>query len=293
MTPRANWKGALKLEAATCQVALFTAASTAEKITPSAVNRATGHRVRREYVDSVTGAPVEKDDQVKGYETEKDQYLSFEADEIAQAAAKSDKTLSIKAFVALADFDEACLDKPYYLAPAGNRESVFYNVLRDGLRHRQAGAVAVAVLFRRLRTLLIRSQGLGSGSGMIATTLHFDYELRPAAEVFGDIPDLAIKDEMLELAQHIVKTKQGHFDPAEYNDRYEQALADLVQQKLEGRAIVTPSKRPPPASGNLMKALRESANLSGKSHRLRKPAKPLPKARSEHRSGREKHSKAG
>lgn len=297
VTPRANWKGFLRLEAATCEVALFTAASTAERIALNTVNRATGHRVRREFFDSVTDEPVEKDDQVKGYETKKDQYVSFEVEEIAEAGPKSDKSLSIKAFVALADLDETCFDKPYYLAPVNGRDNEFFGILREGLRRRQVGAIAEAVLFRRLRTVLVRPLE----SGMVATTLHYDYELRNATEVFGEIPNLTISDEMLDLAKHIIKTKQAPFDPAQYADRYESALADLVKDKLEGRAIAAPAKLKPPASMDLMRALRDSAGVSAKSERRRKSAKPSPQASPKpsrkpqqgDRRARAKHSNAG
>jgi DNA end-binding protein Ku len=221
------------------------------------LNRATGHRIRRAFVDGVTGEAVEKDDQVKGYETEKDHYVSFEPDEIAEASAKSDKTMVIKAFVANSDVDEACFDKPYYLAPVSGRDMELFGVLRDGLARRQVGAVAEAVLFRRLRSVLIRPHD----SGMIATTLHFDYELRQAAEVFAEIPDLKIQDEMLDLAKHIINSKQGPFDPAQYTDRYETALADLVKAKLEGRAISAPARRAPSPSIDLLQALRDSAGM--------------------------------
>ncbi len=301
MAPRANWKGFLRLEAATCEVALFTAASTSERIALNTVNRASGHRVRREFFDSVTDERVEKDDQVKGYETEKDQYVSFEAEEIAEAGPKSDKILSVHAFVALADFDETCFDKPYYLTPASNRDVEFFSILREGLRDRHAGAIAEAVVFRRLRTLLIRHYE----SGMIATTLHFDYELRRAAEVFGEIPDLRIPGEMLDLAKHIIKTKQAPFDPAQYVDRYESALADLVKAKLEGRTIAAPPKGKPTPSMDLMRALRDSAGLSVKSERRGKTAKsaskstskssskPSPKPQQGGRRAGAKRSKAG
>src|SRR3546814_10886400 len=66
---------------------------------------------------------------------------------------------------------------------------------------------------------------------------------------------------MLELAEHIIKTKRGSFDPAKYDDRYEEALADLVKAKLEGREI-KPSKAPAPSNVvNLLDALRESAGV--------------------------------
>ena len=60
MAPRANWKGFLKVAELTCPVALYTAASTSERIAFHTLNRATGHRVRRQFVDSETGKPVER-----------------------------------------------------------------------------------------------------------------------------------------------------------------------------------------------------------------------------------------
>src|SRR3546814_11106487 len=63
------------------------------------------------------------------------------------------------------------------------------------------------------------------------------YEVRSAKDAFSSIPKRKISDEMLELAEHIIKTKRGSFDPAKYDDRYEEALADLVKAKLEGREL--------------------------------------------------------
>lgn len=85
MAPRANWKGVLKVGELTCAVALYTAASTSERIAFHTLNRKTGNRVRREFVDSETGKTVERDDQVKGYEDANGRYIVFEPDEIADA----------------------------------------------------------------------------------------------------------------------------------------------------------------------------------------------------------------
>ena len=93
MAPRANWKGFLKIAEVTCPVALFTAASTSERIALHTINRATGHRVHRQFVDTETGAVVEPQDQVKGYEVAKDEYVVLEPDEIAAAVPEGDKTL--------------------------------------------------------------------------------------------------------------------------------------------------------------------------------------------------------
>ena len=258
MAPRAIWKGHLRLAALTCPVALYTAVSASERIVFNTIDRATGHRVRREFVDSETGEAVAKEDRVKGYETDKDRYILLEADELAATAARSDKILSVSVFIGVDDMDETFFDRPYYLAPADRTGAEVFALFRDGMRRRKVFALAHAVLFRRQRVLTLRPEG----DGLVATTLHFDYEARPAAEVFGAAPDLDIKGEMLDLARHIIQTKQGAFDPAAYVDRYEAALAELVKAKIEGRAIAPPKEETPRAKIDLLQALRESAGAT-------------------------------
>ncbi|MCD2181846.1 non-homologous end joining protein Ku [Rhizobium sp. GN54] len=260
MAPRAQWKGFLKFGEVVCPVALYTAASTSDRIAFHTVNRDTGNRVRREFVDSVTGEPVGRDDQVKGYEVGTDDYIVLEPEEVAAAIPESDKTLAVEAFVPLAEVDDLYFDKPYYLAPAERMADEAYALIRDALEKRQSAAIAQAVLFRRMRTVLIRPQG----DGMIATTLNFDYEIRPAKDAFSDIAPLKIKGEMLDLARHIIGTKKGTFDPAGFHDRYEEAVAELVKAKIEGRTIA-PRKEPKREKvTDLMEALRQSAALGSK-----------------------------
>ena len=90
MAARANWKGILKIGEVSCPVALYTAASTAERIAFHILNRNTGHRVHREFVDAETGEPVGPKEQVKGYETGAGDYIAFEPEEIAKAVPEAD-----------------------------------------------------------------------------------------------------------------------------------------------------------------------------------------------------------
>jgi DNA end-binding protein Ku len=266
MAPRANWKGHLQLAALSCPVALYTAVSTSERVVFNTINRDTGHRVRREFIDSGTAEAVAKEDQVKGYEAGKDQYIILEADELASAAVKSDKILAVSAFIAIDDMDEAFFDKPYYLAPAEKAGAEVFALICEGLRRRKVMAIAHAVLFRRLRAVALRPQG----EGLIATTLHFDYEVRPAGEVFGSVEKIEVKGEMLDLAKHIINTKQGVFDPAQFQDHYEAAVAELVKAKIEGRTISPPKQARPRGKIDLMQALRESAGAPASSSRRAK-----------------------
>ena len=52
--PRANWKGYIKFGEVSFPVALYTAASSSERIAFNTLNRKTGNRVKREFIDSET-----------------------------------------------------------------------------------------------------------------------------------------------------------------------------------------------------------------------------------------------
>jgi DNA end-binding protein Ku len=257
VAPRANWKGFIKVGELTCPVALYTAASTGDRIAFHTVNRATGHRVHRQFIDQETGEPVEKEAQVKGYEVSKGEYIMLEPEEVASAVPESDKTLDVQAFIKCDDIDDAYFDRPYYLAPTDAIAEEAFAVLREGMRKQNVAALARTVLFRRVRTVFIRPRDLG----MIGTTLHFDYEVRSAREAFDDISDVKITGEMLDLAKHIISTKRGTFDPEEYHDRYEQALAELVRAKLEGKEIKIRKAPAETKVVDLMEALRKSAGV--------------------------------
>ncbi|WP_395448012.1 Ku protein [Aminobacter sp. UC22_36] len=271
---RANWKGFIKFGEVACAVALYTAASSSERIAFNTLNRTTGNRVRREFVDIETGNPVERDDQVKGYEIENGDYIVLEPEEVAAALPESDKTLKIEAFVPCNEIDDVYFDKPYYLAPDKMGADAF-KLLRDGMRQAKVAALARAVLFRRLRTVLIRPHG----NGLIGTTLNFDYEVRSSKEAFDDIPEIKIEGEMLELATHIINTKKGEFDAKTFDDRYDAAVAELVKAKIEGKAL--PKKKAPPASkqSDLLQALRESAGIASSKKPKRVAAKADPGAK--------------
>ena len=266
MAPRANWKGTLRVAEVTCAVGLYTAASTSERIAFHTINRATGHRVRREFVDAETGKPVDREDQVKGYELSEGQYVLLEAEEIAAAVPESDKVLAVEAFLPCREIDDVYFDKPYYLAPADRLGQEAFALIREGMAASKVAAIARTVLFRRMRTVLIRAHG----PGLVATTLNFDYEVRPAEAAFKDIPALKIEGEMLDLAQHIIQTKMGAFDPAGFDDRYEAALEELVRAKIEGRKIAPRREAKRETVVDLMQALRDSAKIGTKP--ARKPA---------------------
>lgn len=255
MAIRAQWKGFLKLGMLSCPVALYTAASTTDRIALHTLNRDTGHRVKREYVDEVTGKVVERDDQVKGYEVDKDEYVILSQEEIDAAVPESTKTIEIDSFVDCRGFDDVYMGNPYYLAPDGKPAQEAFAVIRDAMRKAKVVGIGRTVLFRRDRMLMLRPEH----DGILIRLLRFSYEVRPAADVFENVPKRKITGEMLELAEHIIGTKKGSFHIDEFEDRYEAALADLIKAKQAGRKIKAPATPKATNVVSLLDALRESA----------------------------------
>jgi DNA end-binding protein Ku len=264
---RAQWKGHLKIGELSCAVGLYTAASTSERISFHMINESTGNRLKREFIDSETEEVVERDQQVKGFETGNGDYIMIDPDEVAAVVPDSDKMLEAEAFIPCGEIDDVYFDKPYYLVPVDEADQDTFTSIRDALSKTSATAIARTVLFRRMRTVLIRAHG----KGIIATTLNYDYEVRSSKEAFKDVAKIKVEAEMLDLAKHIITTKKGDFDPAKFDDRYEDALAALVKAKAEGKTLPKPKPIKVSKPNDLLKALRESAGMD-------KPSASKPKA---------------
>ncbi|NKM95866.1 Ku protein [Rhizobium leguminosarum bv. viciae] len=269
----------MKVGELNCAVGLYTAASTADRISFHMLNEKTGNRLKREFIDSDTEKVIERDQQVKSFETGSGDYIMIGPEEVAAVVPDSDKMLEAEAFIPCADVDDVYFDKPNYLVPADEANEAFASI-RDALANTDTTAIARTVLFRRMRTVLIRPHG----KGLIATTLNFDYEVRPSDEAFKDVTKVKVEGEMLDLAKHIIDTKVGEFDPGKTDDRYETALAALVKAKAEGKPLPKPKPIKVSKPNDLLKALRESAGIG-------KGSTKKPKAANAN-SGRKKASTA-
>jgi DNA end-binding protein Ku len=113
------------------------------------------------------------------------------------------------------------------------------------------------VLQKRERILMLEP----FGKGLLAVTLRYANQVRTESAVFEDILDVKLQQELLDLASHIIETKTREFDASRYEDRYENALVDLMKSKQAGREV-QPAPTPRPANViNLMDALRRSIEV--------------------------------
>ena len=254
MAARANWKGYLKLSLVSCAVALYPATSSSTRVRFHTVNRATGNRVKRQFIDPASGEPVEAEDQVKGYEVGRGSYVYVEDEELDAIRIESTHTIDIESFVPRDQVDELYLDTPYYIAPEDKVAQEAFAVIRDAMREKGKAGVARVVIARRERMILLRPLG----KGLLGTVLRYPYEVRAEDAYFDDIPDLQLPEEMRDLAAHIIERKSAAFEPAKFEDRYENAVVELVRAKQTGEPVRIEEAPRPSNVVNLMEALRRS-----------------------------------
>jgi len=270
MAPRAYWKGFLRLSLVSCPIQLFPATSEREKISFNQINKETGNRIRYRKVDEDTGEEVRQDEIVKGYQVDKGRYVEINDEEIEAIALESTRTIEIDEFVPRTEIDDLYLIRPYYIAPDGKVGQDAFAVIRDVIRQMNMVAIGRVVLTSREHVIALEARG----KGLMGTLLRYPYEVRDENEYFDDIQSPKLSKDMMDLAQHIVKTKTGHFKPEKFEDHYEVALKELVEKKMKGIKIEAPRDRGEPTKViNLMDALRRSVRSQQQQTGRKQPAK--------------------
>jgi len=258
MAPRPTWQGHLRLSLVTCPVALYTATSPAGDVRFNLLHKDTHNRIRMVPTDPDLG-PVERADLVKGFEYEKDSYVVVTQDEIASVRLESTKTIDIERFVDATDIDRLYWDSPYFLAPDGKLALEAYTVIREAMSRTGKIALGRVVMHQRERLLALEPRD----NGLMAWSLRSHDEVRDAADIFGDIADQKPDAAMIAIAEKIIEQQEGPFDPSAFNDRYEDALRDLIAEKQKGKGRKVKAAEPETTNVvDLMDALRKS--LGGK-----------------------------
>jgi Ku protein len=217
-----------------------------------------------------------RNDRRCGGQAAKGRYVQIDEEELAAVEIESTRTVDIDSFVPLAEIDRRYLDRPYYIVPSGKVGAEAFCVIRDAMKDKDRAGLARIVMANREHIIALEPLG----KGILGTTLRYDYEVREEKQYFSAVPSVRLRKEMLDLAEHILDTKAGHFDPGKLKDRYEIELRKLVKRKAAGHKIEAP--KPVEESGkviNLMEALRRSLHgerhgkVHARGHRRRKAAR--------------------
>ncbi|HVZ27877.1 MAG TPA: Ku protein [Rhizomicrobium sp.] len=254
LSSRPVWQGQLRLSLVSCPVALFNATRRDADISFHMLNPETNNRIRMVPTDPDTG-PVERSQLVKGYEISKNHYVVLTNEELQSVKLETTKTIEIERFVDEKEIDRLYWNDPYYLLPnekGGGLEA--YIVIRDALR--EAGRIALGRVVMHTRERLVALEP--RDKGILVYTLRMADEVIPAKDAFDDIPAQKPDSRMVDIAKKIIEQQEGDFEPAKFEDRYENALRELIRRKEKGEKLVTAEPVEESNVIDLMEALKRS-----------------------------------
>ena len=257
---RTYWKGHLRLSLVSIPIEIFNAVESKAEISFRQIHKPSGRRVNYEKVVQGIGK-IDSSDIVKGYEVEPDSYVTLEPEEIDAVKLESKKTIDLVQFIDAKDIDYRYFERPYFITPADKLAGEGYVVIRDALR--KTNKVGLAQVTIAGREWLVAIAPLEDG--LVMEMLRYAEELRKPEDFFDEVPPEKPAKEMVDLAVQLITQKSAPFRPEKFEDHYQTALRELVQEKLKGHKIIAAPEQPRIKGGNvvdLMAALR--ASIEGK-----------------------------
>lgn len=262
LSSRPMWQGQLRLSLVSCPVALYSAVNRAADVSFHLLNPETNNRIRMIPTDPDTG-PVERADLVKGYEISKNQYVVLSNDELKAVKLETTKTIDIERFVDEKEIDRLYWNDPYYLVPGDKSGVEAYAVIRDALA--QTGRIALGRVVMHTRERLVALEP--RDKGIIVYTLRMGDEVIQPKDAFDEIPAARPDKQMIEIARKIIEQQEGAFEPGKFEDRYENALRDLIRRKRKGEKLVAAEPVEEDNVIDLMAALKKSLKAKGRKAR--------------------------
>jgi DNA end-binding protein Ku len=272
--PRAYWKGFLRLSLVSIPVSVYNAVDSSSEIAFRQIHKPSGRRVN--YEKTVPGVgKIENADIVKGYEIDKDKYVTIDPEELESIKLESKQTIDLVQFVDARDIDYRYFERPYFLVPTNDIAGEGYVVIRDALT--KTGKVGLAQITIGGREWLVAVAPLETG--LVMELLRYANELKETDAFFEEIPTVKPAKEMIDLAVQLIEQKAGKFEPTKFEDHYATALKNLVHDKMKGKAIISSPEAARPTGANvvdLMAALKRSLGQpdKGSPSKAAKSAKP-------------------
>jgi DNA end-binding protein Ku len=269
--PRSIWSGAISFGLVNVPVKLYSAVSR-KTVRFHQLHDKDGVRIQQKRVCPADGEEVPYENIVKGYEISPDKYVLIETEELEALDPKKTRSIDIQEFVDLDEIDPIYYDHPYYLAP-GTGASKAYRLLVQAMQKTNKVAIARVVIRQKESLVAIRA----TGDVMTMATMVFHDEVVPP-ETIEEIPDddaKASKREV-EMAEQLIGSLTGEFDPTKYRDEYRERVLELIEAKAAGEEITIQPPEEPAKVPDLMAALEQSLaaaqKAGGSSSRTRKRA---------------------
>jgi DNA end-binding protein Ku len=280
--PRAIWSGSISFGLVNIPVQLFNAVSR-KSVRFNQLDSRNNSRIKHRKVNAESGEEVPDEAIVKGYELSKGNYVVLTEDELATLDPEAQRTIDIEEFVDLEDIDPVYFDSSYYLSPDAATVKAYALLART---MEQSGKVGVARFVMRQKQYLAAIRP--KDGYLVLSTLVYADEVTDPVEVpeLDKVQTTDVSDKELAMAEQLVESLAGEWDPARFHDTHREQVLDLVERKAAGDTDLVVATEAPAREKvvDLMAAL-EASVKEAKESRTRHPtsgaetAKKKPAAR--------------
>ena len=266
--PRPIWTGTISFGLVSIPVKLYNAINK-KSVSFNQIDQRTGSRIKLRRVSAADGTEVPEGEIVKGYELSKDRYVVVEPSELDGLDPVATRTIDLADFVDLADIDPIYYDSPYYLVPDKGGAKP-YKLLTSAMSAREKVAIGNFVMRTKQYLAAIRP---ADGKLVISTMVYADevVDSSSLAEL-DEVDKVNVSDKELAMAEQLVESLSGKFEPDKYHDEYREKVLDLIHRKAEGEEPVVAAAPPETSSKvvDLLAAL-EASVREAKAARSRHP----------------------
>jgi DNA end-binding protein Ku len=249
------WRGAIQFGLVTIPVKLYLATEQGG-IGFNLLHKTDLSRIQMKVYCPADDEVISRSDTVRGYEWSKGKYVVVTEEDLESVPLKTVRSIEIEAFV---DEDQAeekgarFVKQAYYLEPDEIGRKAFY-LLKSVLAETGKTAICKIVLKDREQLAALNP----FSTTMLLTTLHWPDEIRSLEELNLPEEEMEIKPAERKMAEQLIASMEGEFDPANYRDEYREALMAVIEAKVAGEAPKPARKAEPTKIGDLMAALEAS-----------------------------------
>lgn len=246
------WKGYISFGLVSVPIRLFAAARESH-VSFNQLHTVCGSRIKQQTVCPVCDEKVERSELSKGYEVDKDVYVTVTPEELKSLDSTSSDVMSIEQFVSLQDIDPLYYQTSYYsVAEEPGRKA--YTLLFQSMTKLKLAAIARVSMHGREQVVIIRPYD----KGLVLHTLYYQAEVREIAE-YGHDTEAKMLPQEAALAEQFIQQLTQPFQPEKYTDTYRDNVMQLIDKKREGMAVGSAAAKPKMAPViDLMDALKKS-----------------------------------
>ncbi len=264
---RSIWKGHVRFSLLSIPICVYSAVDSERKISLNQLHKEDNGRVGYEKKCKACQSVLSAEDIVKGYQYDKDSYVVIGQEDLDKVKLKSTKIIEIEGFVDAGEIHPTLYDTPYHVGPDGIVAAKAYSLLCEALKQTGKMGIGRVVLRDREEVVMLTPES----RGLVLYKLRYPKSIRNIDAV-PQLEESEVNPKELELAVGLVDSMGVSLDSLDLSDRYNEAIKEMIQGKVEGREVVTAPEEEAEVV-DIMTALRQSIEQA-KAPKMKKASAP-------------------